>query len=172
MKNKPIYRMVLSALFAAIICVATFIHMPTPGGGYIHPGDCFILLAAWSVGPLYGAVAAGIGSAMTDLLMGYSVYAPATLIIKALMAVIAALSMRLLKKKIGIYPAAFIGSVLAELFMVLGYFCYEFILLRSSALASVPSNFVQAAGGVILSLILLVIILKNRILRAYLSEVA
>ena len=39
-------KLVLSALFAALACVATMsIRIPTPGtGGYIHPGDAIVIL--------------------------------------------------------------------------------------------------------------------------------
>ena len=91
MDNK-LYRITLAALFAALIYVATaFLMVPLPGSGYANFGDCFIILGALILGPVYGAAAAGIGSAISDLFLGYVIYAPATLVIKALMAVAAAL---------------------------------------------------------------------------------
>ena len=40
-------KLVLSALFMALTCVATMsIRIPTPGtGGYIHPGDAIVILS-------------------------------------------------------------------------------------------------------------------------------
>ena len=63
----------MTALFAALACVATMsIRIPTPGtGGYIHPGDAIVILSGVVLGPSYGLLAAGIGSAMSDLLGGY-----------------------------------------------------------------------------------------------------
>ena len=65
----------MTALFAALACVATMsIRIPTPGtGGYIHPGDAIVILAGIILGPVYGMLAGGIGSALSDLIGGYFV---------------------------------------------------------------------------------------------------
>ena len=78
----------MTALFAALACVATMsIRIPTPGtGGYIHPGDAIVILAGIILGPVYGMLAGGIGSALSDLIGGYFVYVPITLVIKGLVA--------------------------------------------------------------------------------------
>ena len=73
-------------------CVATMIiKIPTPTFGYIHPGDGFVLLCGVVLGPLPGALAAGIGSMFSDIFSGYVTWAPATFIIKALTGGIAGL---------------------------------------------------------------------------------
>ena len=80
MNSIKIKRLVFAALFAALACAATFIHIPVPSmtNGYVNLGDCFVLLAGFCLGPVYGGLAGGIGSALTDLLGGYFLYAPAT----------------------------------------------------------------------------------------------
>ena len=80
----------MTALFAALACVATMsIRIPTPGtGGYIHPGDAIVILAGIILGPVYGMLAGGIGSALSDLIGGYFVYVPITLVIKGLVALL------------------------------------------------------------------------------------
>ena len=47
-------KLVLSALFAALACVATMsIRIPTPGtGGYIHPGDAIVILCGVFLDPV------------------------------------------------------------------------------------------------------------------------
>ena len=86
----------MAALMAAMACVATMvIKIPIPAtGGYINLGDCIVLLSGIILGPVYGGIAAGLGSALADLLGGYVAFAPATFIIKGLMAVVAALLIR------------------------------------------------------------------------------
>ena len=38
-------KIVVAAVFAALSCVATMvIQIPTPTGGYVHMGDCIVLL--------------------------------------------------------------------------------------------------------------------------------
>ena len=79
----------LAALFTAMTTVATLlIQIPTPTKGYVNLGDSIVNIAAWVLGPVYGAAAAGIGSALADIISGYVVYAPATLVIKAAMAAV------------------------------------------------------------------------------------
>jgi uncharacterized membrane protein len=51
-------------------------------------GDSMIFLAVLILGWKYGAFAAGVGSALADIFLGYVHWAPWTLCIKALMAVI------------------------------------------------------------------------------------
>ena len=82
-------KLTLCAAFAALCCVCTMFSIPITANGYIHPGDSIVLLSAYLLGPLAGGAAAGIGSACADLLLGYAYYAPATFIIKGLMAVVA-----------------------------------------------------------------------------------
>ena len=91
--NSNLKKIVMTALFAALACVATMsIRIPTPGtGGYIHPGDAIVILSGVVLGPSYGLLAAGIGSAMSDLLGGYFVYVPITFVIKGLIALFSGL---------------------------------------------------------------------------------
>ena len=45
MRGSSTFRTVLTALFAALVCVATmFIRVPSPVSGYINLGDGFVLL--------------------------------------------------------------------------------------------------------------------------------
>lgn len=157
---------VLSALFAALVCVTTMaVQIPSPMNGYVNLGDCFVLLSGWLLGPLYGFCAAGIGSALADLFLGYAYYAPASFIIKGLTAVIAVLLLRALKKAFKRYAllARLLSSAAAETFMVLGYFLYAWLILGKglAAAASIPGNIVQGIIGIAASVIL--IELFNRI---------
>ena len=58
-------RIVITALMAAMVCVATMIiKIPSPMKGYLNIGDCIVLLCGWLLSPGYGFVAAGLGSAL------------------------------------------------------------------------------------------------------------
>ncbi len=88
-------QIVNTALMAALIFAATFsIRVPVPfTHGYIHAGDSMIFVAVLILGWKNGAIAAGMGSALSDLLAGYSQYILPTLVIKGLMAVIMGLAL-------------------------------------------------------------------------------
>ena len=163
MKEKiSLKKMVLTALFAALTCVATMlIEIPMPATqGYVNIGDCFVLLGAWVLGPIYGAFAGGVGSALADLLAGYPHY-----IVGALMAVIAALAYQTLGKKNG-YLGRLVGGIAAELWMVLGYFLYAMLILGKgiAAATSIPGNLLQGAVGIVAALALIVALRESRTL--------
>lgn len=139
------HRVVLCALMAALSCAATMvIRVPSPTGGYLNLGDAAVLLGAFLLGPWYGALAGSIGSAMADALSGYPIYVPATLVIKAAMAVTAGLMLRALHGR-GTPLAALAGEVP----MLVGYWLFDALLLGSFAgsAAGIPGNLVQAAFG-------------------------
>ena len=160
-------KMVLTALFTALTCIATMliqIQMPATQG-YVNIGDCFVLLGAWVLGPIYGAFAGGVGSALADALAGYMHYVPGTLVIKALMAVIAALLFRALGKK-NAYLGQLVGGVAAELWMVLGYFIYAWLILGKglAAATSIPGNLLQGAIGIVAAIALVVALRESKTL--------
>ncbi len=154
MSDVKIRKLVLAALFAALCTIMTLvIQVPSPMQGYVNLGDCAVLLSAWVLGPVYGGVAAGIGSMLADLLSGYAHYAPGTLLIKLGMAVIAALIFRFLRNRPACkLPLAQVASgVVAEAVMVAGYFGYSCLWLGKglAAAASVPGNIIQGAFGLV-----------------------
>ena len=155
MSDKKIRTMVMAAVLAALACAATMvIQIPSPMNGYVNLGDCFVLLSGWLLGPWWGAAAGGIGSMLADLLLGYGHYAPGTLVIKGLMALVGALVFKALGKK---SAAALVSGVVSEVIMVVGYFGYAGLLLGKGigAAASIPGNLVQGAVGLVAGFLLL-----------------
>ncbi|MCE4610047.1 MAG: ECF transporter S component, partial [Desulfurococcales archaeon] len=76
---------VRSAVFAALVLAATMISVYTPiTEGYFNLGESMVYTAAILGGPYVGLIAGGIGSALADIILGYSHYAPGTLVIKAI----------------------------------------------------------------------------------------
>lgn len=149
MNDNTIRKLVYSALFAALTCCATMLRFPA-GIGYIHAGDAVVLLGAFLLGPWWGAFTAGLGSALADLLSGYALYAPATFVIKALMALIAAFIIRKCGREKPARNAAG-AAVVAEIIMIAGYFCYDCFVLKygMAALGDIPTNLIQAVFGTV-----------------------
>ena len=145
---------------AALVCAATMIiKIPSPLKGYVNLGDCMVLLAGWMLPPAYGFAAAGLGSALADLLSGYVTYAPATFLIKGVMALIAFACLKPAgkgpRRRMGRLPAQIIGGLLAELVMILGYFVFEGILYGfGPSLVNIPANAVQGVAGIIIGVLL------------------
>ena len=159
-------KIVLAALVAALACVATMIvKIPSPMKGYVNLGDCVVLVAGWILSPWYAFLAAGLGSALADLFSGYVSYAPATFLIKGVMALIAFALFRVLKKLIGKFPARLVGGVSAEIWMVLGYFLFEgFLYGFGPALVNIPANAAQGVAGVVIGCVLIKVLDKTDLL--------
>ena len=161
--NNNLKKLILAALFAALSCVATMsIRIPTPGtGGYIHPGDAIVILSGVILGPVWGFLAGGIGSALSDLIGGYFIYVPITFVIKGLVALAAGL----LYQKVGKnqksrYIAVILGGVADIILVAGGYFVCEFFIYGAGAAASIPANIIQGVGGLVISCILYPILIS------------
>ena len=164
MKNKA-QKIVIASLISALICVATMIiKIPTPLKGYVNAGDGFILVGASLLSPTYSFLSAAIGSALADVLSGYTTYAPATFLIKGLMGLVTTLILLKLKEKNCRFIMKLIPAILAEVIMVLGYFIFEGILygFGPSAVNIIPNVF-QGIAGIIIGLSLMRIFEKNKI---------
>ena len=165
MKTKT-QKIVTASLLTALCCVATMIiKIPSPLKGYLNLGDCVVLLSGWLLSPLYGFLAAGLGSALADAFSGYITYAPATFIIKGLMALIAYFGFKIFQSKIGNLPSRIISGVVAEVIMVLGYFTFEgFLYGFIPSIVNIPANAVQGVAGIIIGTILIKVFEKSKII--------
>lgn len=166
MKTIQTKKIVLTALFTALITVATlFIRVPLPLG-YVNLGDAFILLSVFILGPRCGTIASATGSAIADLI-GYAAYAPGTLIIKGLMALTASLIYT------AIYSAAkksllaeIVAGIVGALIMTFGYFLYETLLFTTAAVAiiNIPYNLIQGGLGVAIAAAAMRVLIPTKII--------
>lgn len=151
-------KLVVTALFAALIYIGTrYIQIPL-ALGYLNVGDCFILLLAWSVGGVYGMFGAGLAAGLADVLSGFSVYAPVTIVIKAMMALVGYWGYFIVRKKSR--PKKMVGyavsGILAESIMVMGYFAFECCLYGvPTAMGALIGNAMQGVIAVVVGLILI-----------------
>ena len=151
MKDNTTKKIVFSALLAALACVATMIiKIPTPLGGYIHAGDAVVVLAGFLLGPVWGALAAGLGSCLADVIAGYVLYAPGTFVIKAVVALLAGwiIGTKLIKNE---FAKALVAGIIGGIVMVGGYMLYEAVFMGFGvgAAANIPMNCIQGAFGAV-----------------------
>lgn len=79
-------RVALTAIFTALTTAATMgfsIYVPATRG-YFNIGEVAVYTTAILLGPVIGAIAGGVGSMLADIMLGYTIYAPGTLVIKGL----------------------------------------------------------------------------------------
>ncbi|HDJ26283.1 MAG TPA: hypothetical protein ENF34_03100 [Candidatus Bathyarchaeota archaeon] len=74
----------LVAISTALVCAATMaIKIDIVATrGYFNLGETMVYTVSLLFGPLVGAIAGGVGSAIADVLLAAPIYAPATLVIK------------------------------------------------------------------------------------------
>jgi len=113
----------LSALFGAMTLLFTVVltvYIPETRG-YFNLGEAGVYLTAMVLPPLWAALAAGLGSALADVVLGYYVYAPATLVVKASEAFVASLLLRKLSGvKLGKAPGLAASLAVPSLMAVVG----------------------------------------------------
>ncbi len=146
MKKPSTKYLTAAAMFSALTLVLTYFHTPMPNanGGYIHLGDAIIFLAA-SMMPLpYACAAAAIGGGLADVFSGFAVWAPATIIIKILIALM------FTSKNDKIICKRNIISILPTIIITVGgYYVAEALIYGSwvAPAASVPGNVTQWLGS-------------------------
>ncbi len=136
----------MAILFAAVTTALTFVvRIPVPPtGGYLNLGDIAVVFSGLMLGGRWGALAGGVGSMAADLIGGFFVFAPVTLIVKGLEAFIAG--------TLGRKTKFYLGVIVAVVVMMIGYFLAELFLPGmgfSAALSEIPVNAIQAVAGAI-----------------------
>jgi uncharacterized membrane protein len=155
-------QLVITALMISLVVLGTLLfRVPIPmTQGYIHLGDTMICLGVILLGKRNASIAAGIGSAMADLLGGFSYWAPWSLVIKFAMAFTAGF---IIEKRINNRNDSESRSLLyitaltaGGLVMCAGYLIAERLMYGSWAAAfiALPWNFGQFTAGIVLSLLI------------------
>ncbi len=146
----------VSGLFAAMIFVLTaYLHIPT-GSGYTHAGDGLIYLAACLLPTPYVVGAAALGGALADGLTGFLVWAPATIVIKA----VTVLFFTNKSEKI-ITLRNILGILPSPVLCVAGYSLYEGVIMTKNfsaatiyaAFGQTPAYCVQVLASTVLFII-------------------
>ena len=157
-RRTPVIYMAITAVTIALVFLSTYVfQLPIPATqGYFNFGDIMIFITALTFGPLIGGFAGGVGSALSDILGGFGIFAPFTFVIKGFEGLIAGLiSRRTFRGR------DLAGWALGSVVMVGGYFVAEsfFIALVfgasdftgiAAASGEFPFNVLQVvAGGVV-----------------------
>ena len=136
--------MCISGIFTALVYVITaYLHIPTYNG-YVHCGDGFIFLAACMLPMPYSLIVGVLGAMLADLLTGFAIWAPGSMIIKGLLALLFSCKTKKIitaRNLIMLLPAAVISAG--------GYYLYEVLITGSfiASLAGIPGSLVQAVAS-------------------------
>ena len=132
---KNVLSISIIAIFSALVCILTMvISIPIPATqGFINIGDSGVMISGLLFGPIIGGFSGGIGSALADIFLGYTLYAPGTLIIKGLEGFVVGLiaNPKLYYKRFNYRD--FLAVVAGGAIMAFGYFFYELMLFGITA---------------------------------------
>ena len=146
MKNKKVQLMCITGVFTALVFVVTaYLHIPT-NNGYIHVGDGLIYLAACVLPWPYAMVVGAGGAFLADCLTGFAVWAPGSVIIKALTVLLFSSKKDKvinLRNSLAVLPAMIV--------CVGGYYLYESLIYGNfvSPLAGIPASVTQSVASAI-----------------------
>lgn len=151
-RKKSILYLVMAALFAALVTVFTawLFHIPIKIGAntaYLHFGDAFIFLAASLLPTPFACASAAIGGGLADIFCGSAMWAPFTIVIKALLALcFSNKSNKLLSKRNIIAPLPVLAITVG------GYYIAEALLYGNwvTPVLSVWGNVVQIVGSTLI----------------------
>ena len=140
------------ALTVVVALITLFIRIPLPSRGYFNLGDVAVVFAGLVMGSLarkkkfwLGAGAGGIGSALADIIGGFGMFAPITLIAKGLEGGFCALASS--RQKFSRWVFLLLGGA----FMVASYFIAEALMPNiglQGAVSEIIPNLIQAGGGI------------------------
>lgn len=151
MEKNNLKTMTRYAVLIALTTVMTMVvHIPTPSTkGYLNLGDMVVFVAAFMFGKKGGFLVGGLGSALADILLSYTHYAPITFVVKGLEGFIAG---AILDTNVGEkYPI--VATVVGGVWMAIGYYIAEiFMYGAKAALAGIPGNIVQGLFGAVTSI--------------------
>lgn len=155
---------VQTGLLSALTFVAAWaIHIPYGNGGVIHLGDSMIFLTAVVFGRRYAAISGAIGMTMFDIFSGFSVWAPYTFVIKAVMGLIAGTMANLGGAKGGSVVKNAAGMLLAGIWMILGYYAAEAVITWNitQPVFSILGNLIQVGAGAAIAFVIIAGIKKS-----------
>ena len=146
--NKRLKRMVIAAVFAALITLMTayICHIPvSANGGYIHFGDGLIYIVACLIPKPYAMLAASIGGGLADLLTAPLWVVP-TIFVKMLITIPFTSKQKNIVNKRNI-----IAAIAAYFISATGYFLAETLVLgyEVAFFTSFAGSFIQSFGSAI-----------------------
>ena len=146
MNRNKLKIMSLTGVFTAVVFVFTaYLHIPSHIG-YVHVGDGFIYLAACILPTPYAVFVGSVGALLADGLTGYLIWAPASVVIKALLVFCFKKTAKIMSVR------NLVGLIPASLISVFGYYLYEGLITGNflEPLFCIHLNIIQAVLSAVL----------------------
>lgn len=166
--NSRTYDLVLTAILIALVFVSTvFLNIKLPigaNGGLIHLGTAMLFIASILFGPKKGAIAGAVGMGIFDLLSGWVMWAPFTIVTRGLQGYLVGKIAWSNGRQGSSVAVNLLATILSVPIMLAGYYLCEWILYGNAfvPLASIPGNIVQNVVGIFISIPLSTLMQKVR----------
>ncbi len=153
-----------SGIMIALVFLATYIiKIPSPNG-YTHLGDCLIFISVLILGSKRGAVAGGMGAALSDLCTGFAQWILPTFFIKALMALIMGFFTYKLFPKLRF--GWLIGAILGGAVQIALYTLVKIPMFGMTyAFSSLPKLSVQTIAGIVIAAIIISFLNESNLIK-------
>ncbi|MGE7953188.1 ECF transporter S component [Lysinibacillus xylanilyticus] len=160
------FDLVITAILAALVFVATaFINLKLPfgQGGLIHLGTSMLFISAILFGPKKGALAGAIGMGLFDITGGWLIWAPTTIISRALQGAIVGKIAWSKGHKGDNVGLNILAAVVSMPVMIAVYYIGQAIMFKSwiAPMASIPGDVIQNVVGLLIAIPVCIVLKKT-----------
>ncbi|RNF39901.1 ECF transporter S component [Planococcus salinus] len=152
------YDLILTSMAIALVFVSTLllnIRLPiAANGGLVHLGTAMLFVIAILFGPKKGLIAGAVGMGLFDLVSGWTLWAPITILARGLQGYVVGKIAWSGSRKGGSTGFNILAAIVSIPLMVAIYYVGEAIIFSSWIIpaASIPGNLVQNTVGLIIAI--------------------
>jgi uncharacterized membrane protein len=156
--SKKTLDLIMTAMLVALVFLSTFflnIKLPiSVNGGLVHLGTGMLFIASILFGPKKGALAGAIGMGLFDLVGGWLLWAPITIVARGLQGFIVGKIAWSNGRKGSSLASNVTATIVSIPFMIAVYYFGEVILYGNwiVPLTSIPGDLLQNALGMIIAI--------------------
>ena len=157
-KSRPkTFDLILTSMLIALVFLSTvFLNIKLPisaNGGLVHLGTAMLFIVSILFGPKKGALAGAIGMGLFDLVGGWVLWAPITIVARALQGYIVGTIAWTNGRKGTSMTFNVLATIVSIPFMMVVYYIGEGILYGNwiAPLASIPGDLVQNILGIMIA---------------------
>lgn len=156
--NRSTFNLVLTSMAIALVFVATLllnIRLPiAANGGLVHLGTAMLFIIAMLFGPKKAAIAGAVGMGLFDVVSGWQLWAPITIVARGLQGYIVGQIAWSAGRMGNSKSFNIIAAIASVPVMLVVYYIGEAIIFGSFIIpaASIPGNLVQNAVGLIVAI--------------------
>ncbi|MEI4770974.1 ECF transporter S component [Psychrobacillus sp. FJAT-51614] len=169
--NARTFDLIVTSMLIALVFVATLllnIKLPiAANGGLVHLGTTMLFIASILFGPKKGALAGAIGMGLFDLVSGWTLWAPFTIVARGLQGYLVGKIAWSLGRNGNSIAFNLLATIISIPFMLGVYYVCERVIYGSWVipLASIPGNIVQNVVGIIIAIPVCVVLKKISIFK-------